>query len=70
MTSRVEKGRLFVGFHGGPSKEWRLPPPSDKPRLRQIRAQALEFVKKHRATVGQENAVKKALTESGYHLIE
>jgi hypothetical protein len=70
MTARVAKGRLFVGSQRGPSKEWMLPPPSDKLRLRRVRTQALEFAKKHGATVGQENAVKKALTEAGYYLIK
>lgn len=68
MSSRIENGKLFVGFEGGPSNSWQLPSRDDKNSIRSIRSQAVGFAKQNDATIGQENAVKKALTDGGYHL--
>lgn len=68
MTARVEDGHLFVAFQGGASQEFLLPDRTDKNRIRVVRNRAAEFAEKNGATLGQVNAVKKALTEAGYHL--
>jgi negative regulator of replication initiation len=68
MSARIESGNLVVEFQNGASNRWPLPPKDDKNRIRVVRNQAVEFASKNGATEGQENAVKKALTEAGYHL--
>ena len=42
---------------------------TDKPALVSVRTAAVAFAGEHGATLGQVNAVKKALTENGYHLM-
>ncbi|MCA1989662.1 MAG: hypothetical protein LDL07_11045 [Desulfarculus sp.] len=69
QTARVrDDGMLEVSYESGRSKNWQLPARGDKARIRQIREEAVEFAKANRATVGQINAVYKALTDAGYHL--
>lgn len=68
MTARIEDGYLFVGFQKGPSKDWPLPPKDDKNKISLIRSQAVEFAEQNGATLGQANAVRKALTDAGYWL--
>ena len=68
MSTRVNNQVLFVEFADGSSNEWPLPPRHDKNALRAIRSQALRFAEQHGASIGQLNAVKKALTDNGYHL--
>lgn len=68
MSARVENGRLVVEFQNGTSNKWPLPSRDDKNKIRLVRNQAVEFASRNGATEGQENAVKKALTEAGYHL--
>jgi hypothetical protein len=67
MSSYVAAGALHVGFAGG-AETW--PPPSrdDKMAIRAVRDKALVFARANGATWGQENAVRKALTSSGFHL--
>lgn len=68
MSPYIERNQLHVEIESGPQRSWPLPPRSDKLQLRKVRDEAVEFVKQHGATIGQINAVKKALTENGYHL--
>ena len=68
MSTGVNNQVLFVEFADGSSNEWALPPQHDKNALRAIRSQALRFAEQHGASIGQLNAVKKALTDNGYHL--
>jgi len=70
MSSYVNSGMLHVGFEGGREQSWPLPDRNDKLAIRQVRDQAVDFARRNGATLGQENAVKKALTDSGYHLIK
>ena len=69
MTSYISGNELRVSFSSGPSLSWKLPPKSDRAGIRVIRDQATDFAKKHGATLGQVNAVKKTLTDSGYYLL-
>lgn len=70
LTSYISGNELRISFASGPSNSWRLPPKDDKTQLRSIRDQATSFAKEHGATVGQVNAVRKTLTEAGYHLMK
>ena len=68
MSSYLSNNQLHVSFVSGPSTSWKLPSKTDKASLREVREKAITFAKKHGATLGQVNAVKKALTDAGYHL--
>ncbi len=68
MSSYIRGKQLHVSFEGGESREWALPASEDKAALRSVRDQAVNFAREHGATLGQVNAVKKTLTDTGYHL--
>ena len=69
MSARVERHLLIVDFHGGPRHEWSLPNKSDKEAIKKVRSEAVQFALKNGASdPGQTNAVRKALTDAGYHL--
>lgn len=68
MSSYISGNELRVAFASGPSNSWKLPSKSDKEGIRAVRNKAIDFAIKHVATVGQQNAVRKTLTEAGYHL--
>ena len=69
MSSFVQDRTLVVEFHGGQRKSFGLAERSDKVALRRVRDQAVNFARENGASYGQEMAVKKALTEAGYHLM-
>ncbi|NGZ95561.1 MAG: hypothetical protein CV089_05420 [Nitrospira sp. WS110] len=68
MSCNVDGNQLYVSFPGGPDRTWKLPHHSDKAILRKVRDEAVPFAREIGATLGQVNAVKKALTDNGYHL--
>ena len=69
MSSRItDAGKLVVDFHGGLRKEWELPSRANKDHLRKILNEALIFAEDNEATLGQKNAIRKTLTDAGYHL--
>lgn len=68
LSSYIDGGELHVSFASGARKSWKLPAKSDKNALRALRTEATSFVEEHGATLGQVNAVKKTLTDSGYLL--
>jgi len=68
MSSYINNGQLHVSFAGGASRSWSLPAGNDKAALLSMRAKAVSFAKENGATLGQVNAVKKTLTDEGYHL--
>ncbi|MGO9147304.1 MAG: hypothetical protein ACLQDF_13120 [Desulfomonilia bacterium] len=70
MSSYVSSDKLHVSFDGGHSKSWALPNQSDKMGIRTVRDEAVVFARENGASIGQINAVKKALTDSGYHLVK
>lgn len=70
LSSYINGGMLHVEFAGGPRHSWPLPGRNDKVAIRLMRDDAVEFVRRHGATLGQQNAVKKTLTDSGYHLVK
>jgi len=68
MSAYVKANQVHVAFHRGPAQSWQLPQRSDKDGIRAVWDQAVRFALEHGATDGQVGAVKKALTEAGYHL--
>ena len=68
MSSYISGTNLQVSFASGTSSSWPLPSKTDKAALRAMRDKAIAFATKNKATIGQVNAVKKALTDAGYHL--
>jgi hypothetical protein len=70
MSSFIDANQLHVSFQDGTSRSWTLPSSIDKLAIRTVRDNAVAFARENGATIGQVNAVKKALTDSGYHLIK
>ena len=68
MSASVERGHLQIRFADGLMERWELPNRSDKGAIRRVRDMAVAFARENQATLGQINAVKKALTEAGYYL--
>lgn len=68
MSAEVRGKNLFVSFENGASEAWILPDKSDKNTIRSVRDKAVDFAKQNGASFGQEQAVKKALTDAGYWL--
>lgn len=68
MSAYLSGNQFHVSFVSGPSSSWPLPTKADKTALRAMRDKAIAFATKNSATLGQVNAVKKALTDAGYHL--
>ena len=61
--------RFFeLGREMGVAEDRMLPEKTDKSGIRRTRDQACAFAEEHDATLGQVNAVKKALTEGGYYV--
>ncbi len=68
MSSHVLRGLLIVEFASGHRREFKLPQVTDKQGIRSVRDEACAFAEDHEATLGQVNAVKKALTDAGYYV--
>jgi hypothetical protein len=69
MSARTEGSQLVVEFEDGATNRWELPHPSKKEDVKRLREEAVAFALEHGATdPGQTNAVRKALTNSGFHI--
>lgn len=68
MTLYISRNQFHIEFQDGGSRSWTLPDPKDKVGIREILYKAIAFAKEHRASRGQINAVRKKLTDEGYHL--
>ena len=68
MSADIHGKILTVSFQDGALNQWTLPDPSNKNEIRRIRDEAVAFASQHDASYGQEQAVKKALTNEGYWL--
>ena len=68
MHASVKEGVLFVSFANGAERNWDVPSKRDKLGIRAIRDEAVEFARLQGGTIGQQNAVKKALTDAGYYV--
>ena len=70
MSARVQHNKLIVEFQDGTKETWTLAAKTDRNAIRRIRDQAVGFARDHGASdPGQINAVKKALTANGYHVV-
>ena len=67
-SARAEGDHLLVKFADDEMERWKLPDRSDKGAIRRIRDMAVAFARDHGGTLGQINAVKKALTEGEYYV--
>ena len=68
MSCGVVNQTLFVKFADGAHSEWPLPAKHDKNAIRNVKDQATDFAEREGATIGQVAAVRKALTNNGYHI--
>lgn len=69
MHADVHNSHLVVSFADGPENRWPLPERSDKAAIRSVRDEAVHFALENGASdPGQTNAVRKALTNHGFHL--
>ena len=69
MSARIEDSQLLVEFEGGAVNRWELPHRSEKEHIKRLREEAVAFALEHGATdPGQTNAVRKALTDAGFHI--
>jgi hypothetical protein len=68
MSSYIANSQLHVAFQDGASSSWELPKPTDKARIKMVLDKALIFARTNDASLGQLNAIRKALTNAGYHL--
>ena len=68
MSARVSNETLFVEFLGGQSNTWPLPSKGNKDGIAKVRKLAVEFAENNGASLGQVNAVVKAMTDAGYHI--
>lgn len=69
MSSYIDGNQLHIEFNGGASSSWALPDRTDKAGIRLVLDKAIQFAKNNGASdPGQTNAVRKTLTNEGYHL--
>lgn len=69
MSARIQQGQLIVEFEDSARQSWLLPERTDKEAIGQLRKAAVEFALANGASdPGQTNAVRKALTDNGYHI--
>ena len=66
MSAHISNNQLQITFQDGASRSWPLPSRSDKAGIKAVRDKAVTFAREHGATIGQVNAVKKALTDNEY----
>lgn len=69
MSARVQQNQLVVEFENGAQRSWTLPDRTNKQEIRRVREEAVNYALDQGASdPGQTNAVRKALTDNGYHL--
>ncbi|MEI7636594.1 MAG: hypothetical protein WCJ37_04760 [Syntrophus sp. (in: bacteria)] len=68
MSTRVSNEVLYVEFLGGQSNKWQLPSKDNKDGISKVRKLAVEFAENNGASLGQVNAVVKAMTDADYHI--
>lgn len=55
-------------FEPDATQPWPLPKTTDTVAIRRVRDAAVNFANQNGASIGQINAVKKALADAGYHV--
>jgi hypothetical protein len=68
MSAWVSNEILYVEFLGGQSSQWGLPSKDDKKGIARVKKLAVEFAESNGASIGQVNAVIKAMTDAEYWL--
>ena len=68
MSAYINRKQFHLEFQDGAASSWMLPDPKDKAAIRAMLDKALRFAREHGASLGQLNAVRKTLTDEGYHL--
>jgi len=68
MTTYIAQNQFFIEFQDGASASWALPDAKDKTAIKAVLDKAVRFAREHGASMGQMNAVRKKLTDEGYHL--
>ena len=68
MHAGVHNDQLQVSFESGIRKDFPLPKKTDVEGIRRVRTEAVRFASSNGASPGQQDAVKKALTQAGYHI--
>jgi hypothetical protein len=68
MTTYIARNEFFIEFQDGASASWALPDAKDKTAIKAVLDKAVRFAREHGASMGQMNAVRKKLTDEGYHL--
>jgi len=68
MHAGVHSDQLLVSFESGIRKAFPLPKKADVEAIRRVRTEAVQFASSNGASPGQQDAVKKALTQAGYHI--
>jgi len=68
MTTYIDRNQFHVEFEDGAAASWTLPDAKDKAAIKAVLDKAVSFAREHRASIGQMNAVRKKLTDEGYHL--
>lgn len=67
LSATVLDGFLCLAFAGGPEDKWQLPARDAHDAIAELSVKAQAWAESHGATYGQQKAVHKALTESGYY---
>jgi hypothetical protein len=67
LSATVSDGFLRLAFAGGPEDKWQLPASDAHDAIAELSIKAQAWAESHGATYGQQKAVHKALTESGYY---
>ena len=70
MTSHIARNQFYIEFEDGASASWPMPDAKDKAAIKAVLDKAVLFAREHGASIGQINAVRKKLTDEGYHLTE
>jgi hypothetical protein len=68
ISAKIAKGVLHVNVEGAPAQTWQLPAQDDTAGIREVQKAAVAFARDNGATVGQQNAVRKAFSKAGYYL--
>ena len=68
LECRLNQGVLDLTFASGHNRRFTLPLRNDKNRIRRVLYEAKVWALEHGASEGQVNAIRKALTDNGYHL--
>lgn len=70
MTVKIQDNQLIISFVSGKSNRFDLPGKLDRDGIREVTREAMTYAEACGATEGQINAVRKKLTDAGYHIVK